>query len=97
MWESIDDITLEQEEDGELICEILDRVVLSKGAWSTILFKIREMDKRKGEMGPVKFTIRRYRKMKGVYRQQSKFNISSVAQATKRIEGLQKWVDQEAV
>ncbi len=97
MWESIDDITLDQEEDGELVCETLDRVVLSKGAWSTIVFKIREMDRRKGEMGPVKFTIRRYRKMKGVFRQQSKFNISSVAQAQKLIEGLQKWVDMEAV
>ena len=95
MFEQIDDINLDVEDDDRLVVETLDKSVLTKGAWSTIVFKFREWDNRKEEMGATKFTIRRYRKQKGVYRQQSKFNISSVKQAKMLIETLQKWVDEE--
>ena len=92
MVENIDDVTLDIEEDGELVVETLDKKLLSKGAWSTVLFKFREWDNRKDEMGPVKYTIRRYRKLKGVYRQQSKFNISSHKQARKLVDFLEEWL-----
>lgn len=92
MAETIDDITITYEEGGETVVEELAKAILTKGSWTTILFKYRERD-RSGEMGPEKFSIRRYQKRSGVFRQQSKFNISSVKQARQLIEVLTAWTD----
>lgn len=94
MAETIDDISISYTEDDTVITRQLDKAVLTKGAWSTIVFKYQDWDRSKQEYGPVKFTIRRYQKRDGEYKQKSKFNISSVAQATKIIETLQKWIDE---
>jgi len=96
MVENIEDISVTYEEGGETLVEELDKVVLSRGSWTTILFKYREFDKKTEGMGPIKYTIRRYQKRNGVYRQQSKFNISSVKQATQLVEALQAWVADDA-
>lgn len=92
MVENIDDINIDAEEDGQLVVETLDKHILSKGAWATVLFRYREMDRKTEAMGPVKFSIRRYKKMKGLYKQQSKFNISSAAQARALCEKLGEWL-----
>jgi len=92
MAETIDEISIKYEEDGKLIVEQLDKEVLSKGAWTTIIFKFRQWDNKKDDYGPEKFTIRRYRKLKGEYKQQTKFNISSKDQAEKIVAALQKWI-----
>jgi hypothetical protein len=94
MAETIDDITINYSEDGIVTTKELDKEVLTKGAWSTILFKYQDWDRKKEEYGPVKFTIRRYQKRSGEYQQKSKFNISSVDQANKIITALQKWVSE---
>ncbi|HEC29315.1 MAG TPA: hypothetical protein ENI65_07000 [Gammaproteobacteria bacterium] len=94
MAETVDDISISYTEDDTVITRQLDKVVLTKGAWSTIVFKYQDWDRSKQEYGPVKFTIRRYQKRDGEYKQKSKFNISSIAQATKIIETLQKWIDE---
>ncbi len=72
----------------------LDKVILSKGAWTTILFRYQDWDTRKQEYGPEKFTIRRYQKRDGEYQQRSKFNISSREQAKNIIAALQQWLDE---
>ncbi len=90
MASDIDEITITYEEDDIEVVKELDKEILSKGAWSTIIFKYQDWDRRKEQYGDEKFTIRRYRKMSGVYRQQSKFNISSIAQGEKIIAALQK-------
>jgi hypothetical protein len=77
------------------VVQELDKAVLSKGGWTTILFRYREWDRAKGEYGPEKYSIRRYQKRGGEFRQQSKFNISSRAQAQALIDALQKWVNQD--
>lgn len=92
MASNVEDITIDYEEDGILVVKDLDKVVLTKGAWATIIFKYQDWDRKKEEYGPEKFTIRRYRKLNGNYQQQSKFNISSVAQAEKIIEALKGWI-----
>lgn len=93
MAETIDDLTVQYEEGGDVIVKELDKKVLSKGAWSTIIYRYQDWDSRKEEFGKEKFTIRRYQKKNGVYRQQSKFNISSADQARGVIEALQGWID----
>ncbi len=89
------DLTVNYEEDGNLIVKELDKEILSKGAWTTILFRYQDLDRAKGEYGPEKYSIRRYQKQKGQYLPKSKFNISSRAQAQKIVETLSKWMDEE--
>jgi len=92
MAEHIDEISINYEEDGVLIVKELDKAVLSKGAWSTIIFRYQQWDSKKNEYGPDRYTIRRYRKLKGIYQAQGKFNISSKEQAQKIVDALQGWI-----
>jgi len=92
MASHIDDITINYEEDGHLVVKELDKEVLTRGAWSTIIFKYQQWERKLEDYGQDRYTIRRYRKLKGEYKQQGKFNISSKDQAEKIIEALQKWI-----
>ena len=92
MAETIDEITLNYEEDGQLLVKELDKEILTRGAWTTIVFHYQQWDKKNEEFGKDLFTIRRYRKVNGKYMQQSKFNISNKDQAGKIISALQKWI-----
>ena len=94
MAETIDELTVTYTDGGIEVVQELDKAILSKGAWTTILFRFREWDRSKEQYGPEKYTIRRYQKRSGEFRQQSKFNISSRAQALGLIEALQKWVNE---
>ena len=85
-------ITVEYEENGQIILKELDKIVLSKGAWTTILFRYQEWKPQTSSYGPDKYVIRRYKKMGGEYRQQSKFTISSADQARKIVDALQTWI-----
>lgn len=91
MSSEIDELTVNYTEDGVLTTKELDKVVLSKGAWSTIIYRYQDWDRQKQEYGPDRFTIRRYQKRNGVYSQKSKFNISSKDQARAVIAALEKW------
>ncbi len=88
----VEDLTVDYLEDGNLVSKQLDKVVLTKGAWSTIIFRYQDWDRRKEQYGPDKFSIRRYQKRSGEYQQKSKFNISSRDQAQKIIDALQTWL-----
>ena len=92
MTEKVEDLTVSYTENGIETTKELDKVILSKGSWTTIIFRYQEWDKAKEVYGPDKFTIRRYQKRAGEYRQQSKFNISSRAQAQGLIKALQGWL-----
>lgn len=92
MVDNVDDLTIDYEEDGVLVVKQLDKSILTKGAWATVIFKYQQWDRKKEGYGPDRFTIRRYRKRDGEYRQQSKFNISSRDQADKIIGALQQWL-----
>lgn len=93
MSAEVDDISIEYEDDdGVLTTKELDKEILSKGAWTTILFRFQNFDKAKGEYGPDKYTIRRYQKRNGQYLPKSKFNISSARQARKIIDTLEQWI-----
>lgn len=92
MAETVEDLTVTYVEDGVETTKELDKVVLSKGSWATLLFRYQEWDRAKEVYGPEKYTIRRYQKRSGEYRQQSKFNISSAAQARALIAALEGWL-----
>ncbi|NKN32012.1 hypothetical protein [Marichromatium bheemlicum] len=92
MTETVDDLSVRYVEDGIETTQELDKVILTKGSWTTIVFRYRDWDRAKNSYGPDKFTIRRYQKRSGEYRQQSKFNISSRAQAQSLVNALQGWL-----
>ncbi len=86
--------TVEQfdEETGEQTVKELAKEVLTKGAWTTIMFLYQEKGA-DGEFGESKVSIRRYQKVSGSFRQRSKFNVSNKAQAEKMIEIFKKWYE----
>ncbi len=94
MAETVDELTVEYFEGSLQTVKELDKVVLTKGAWATLMFKYQDLDRAKGEFGAAKFTIRRYQKRNGQYQQKSKFNISSVDQAKKVVAALNSWIDE---
>ena len=95
MAETIDELTYDYEEEGRLVRKELDKEVLSKGAWSTIMFKFQEMDRKTSEYRAAKVAIVRYKKSNGQYRKQSGFNISSEKQARAIVAAIDKWFPQE--
>lgn len=95
MNETVDDLSVSYFEDGLETVKQLDKVVLTKGAWATLIFRYQEWDQKNQKYGAEKYTIRRYQKKSGEYKQRSKFNISSRDQGEKIIAALQQWMSTE--
>ncbi len=93
MTSTPDELTINYTEDGIDIVKELDKEVLSKGAWTTVIFRFQEWNRAKEEYSKDKYTIRRYQKRDGEYIQKSKFNISSPAQAQQLVTALNKWLE----
>jgi hypothetical protein len=91
MSATIEDLTINYEEDGVQIVKETGKEVLSKGAWTTILYRYNNLDRKTEEYGKDMYTIRRYQKRQGEYMVKSKFNISSAEQARKIINILETW------
>jgi len=91
MAETLDELTYDYEEDGTLVRKEIDRVVLSKGGWATMMFLFQELDRNSGKFRAPKMAIVRFKKSKGVYRKQSSFNISSEKQARQIAEVFEQW------
>lgn len=92
MATTVDELSIEYIDNGVLTVKQLDKIVLSKGAWATVLFRYQDLDRKTGEFGPDKYSIRRYQKRNNEYQQKSKFNISSADQAQKLVDALQQWI-----
>ena len=86
-----EELSVTYSEDGIDVVDELDKKILSKGAWTTIIFRYREWNRSKEEYSKDKYSIRRYQKRNGEYQQKSKFNISSPDQAKQLIEALTEW------
>ena len=94
MVETVDELTVEYLEGEEMTVKELDKIVLTKGAWATLMYRYQDLDRKTGDFGPEKYTIRRYQKRNGEYSQRSKFNISSKDQAKSIIQTLTKWTSE---
>ncbi len=93
MASNVEDITIEYKEDDQVIIKELDKVVLSKGAWATLIFRFQQWERAKEAYSGDKYVIRRYQKLNGEYMPKSKFNISSMDQAKKIIAALEGWME----
>jgi len=93
MASTVDELSVEYTDNGVVTVKELDKVVLTKGAWATLIYRYQDLDRKTNDYGPDKYTIRRYQKRNNEYQQKSKFNISSADQARKIIAALQQWID----
>lgn len=91
MASSPDELTISYSEGDQELVKELDKEILTKGAWTTIIFRYQDWENAKGAFGEEKYSIRRYQKRNGEYQQKSKFNISSKDQAEKIIDVLTRW------
>ncbi len=92
MAATVDELTVTYTENGIDTVKELDKRILSKGAWATVIYRYQDWDRSKEVYGKDKYTIRRYQKRNGEYQQKSKFNISSADQAQQLIDALSTWV-----
>lgn len=92
MAETVEELTVTYEDGGIETVKELDKKVLTKGAWATVIYRYQDWNRAKEEYSPDKFMIRRYQKRDGEYQQKSKFNISSEKQAKEIIAALEGWL-----
>ena len=95
MAETIDELTIQYEEEDKILRKEVAKEVLSKGAWATIMYLYQDLDRKTGEYGPRKISIRRYQKRDGTFQQRSKFEVSSPTQARAICNKIQDWFPPE--
>jgi len=95
MAENIDDLTISFWQDEREVVKELKKVVLTRGSWTTCMYLFQELNKKTEEYDAPKVSVRRYQKRGGVYKQQSKFNISSSKQANEIAAILLEWYPEE--
>jgi len=86
-----DDLSIDFEENGILTTKQTDKIILSKGAWVTIMFRYQNWEAATKSYGEDKYTIRRYQKRNGEYTPRSKFNITNAKQARMIADTLLDW------
>jgi len=93
MAETIEEITINwsDPEDGTQKVKELKKEVLTKGAWTTIMFLFQELNNKTGEFGDPKIRIQRYQKRDGNYMPKSKFNITNAKQAYQIMDIMTRW------
>lgn len=91
MAENIDDLTISFYQDDRNVLKELKKVILTRGNWTTIMYLFQELNKKTNEYEAPKVSIRRYQKRGGIYKQQSKFNISSAKQGREIASILLEW------
>ncbi len=90
MASDYDELTVQYEDGGQVLVEELDKRILNKGLWTTVLFLYRERNKTTGEFGPAKAGLRRYQKVGGVFRKRDAINLSEKT-APQVVEQLKAW------
>ncbi len=94
MATTIDELTITYEDNGVETVKELAKEVLTKGAWSTIIYKYQSWNNKEQAYGEDLYSIRRYQKRNGEYQLRSKFNISGRGQAKQIISILSKWIEE---
>lgn len=96
MAENIDDLSISFYQDDRNVLKELEKIVLTRGNWTTIMYLFQELNKKTNEYEAPKVSIRRYQKRGGIYKQQSKFNISSAKQGREISAILLNWFPEGA-
>jgi hypothetical protein len=90
-----EELTISYSEGNQEVVKELDKVILTRGAWTTILYRYQDWENAKQSYSADRYSIRRYQKRNGEYLPKSKFNISSKDQAKAIIEALSTWTQED--
>jgi hypothetical protein len=91
MADTLSELSYDYEEDGQLVRKEIDRAVLTRGGWVTMMFLFQELDPGSGSFRAPKMAIVRFKKSRGSYRKHSSFNISSEKQARQMTATFDRW------
>jgi hypothetical protein len=91
MSELLDELTYDREDDGVLVRKQLERVILERGAWATVLFVYQELDRDTGAFRAPRMTIVRFKKWRGAFRKHASFNIEGAQQARQLAVVFERW------
>jgi hypothetical protein len=97
MIADVDELSYDREEDGVLVRKQLERVVLARGAWATVLFLFQELDRETGAYRAPKMAIVRFQKWRGGYRTHSSFGVANEAQARELMAVFERWSPRMAI
>lgn len=97
MAEKIEELTINwtDEKDGKQKIREIKKEVLTRGAWTTIMYLFEELDAKTGQFGGLKIRIQRYQKREGNYVPRSKFTITNAKQAYQIIDVIKKWMPEQ--
>lgn len=89
----IDALTVQWSDDaGTVVVNELDKKIVQRGSWATVVFKYEERDRKTNEMVGPKFAIRRYRSRGDRYEVHAKFVLTGEDQARDVATALLKWL-----
>ena len=93
--ESLDELSYDLEQEGVLVRRQIDRVVVSRGAWATVMFLYEELDptSKTGTFRAAKIAVVRFRKLRGAYRRHSAFSLASVTEARELTAVFERWFE----
>ncbi len=97
--QTVEDLTIAREGDDRMAPRReLNKKVLTKGAWATVVYKYEELIRnKKGEnWSNPRIALVRYRKLKGSFRYQKEFAISNLDHARELHATLGPWLSDEA-
>jgi hypothetical protein len=92
MVETLEELTYDHEEDGVLVRKQLDRVILTQGAWATVMFLFQERDRESDTFRAPKLAVVRFKKLRGAYRKHLAFTLVNDEQARRLSETLAAWL-----
>jgi hypothetical protein len=93
MVETLDELSYDVEEDGVLVRRQVDRVVVARGAWATVMFLYEELDRATGAFRAPKIAVARFKKLRGAYRRHSVFTLASIAEARALTDVFERWFE----
>ena len=88
--QSIDDISFDWEEDGRQVRRELDRRVLSRGGWPTVMYLYQELDLQTDAWRPAKVALVRYQSKRGMLRKHASITLGEV-KSLELAAALEQW------
>ncbi len=94
---TVEELTVTREGDDRMAPRReLNKKVLTKGAWATVVYLYEEKNKKTEEWSKPKLSLVRYRKLKGSYRFQKEFALSNIDHALVLRDTIDEWLGQPA-
>ena len=88
---TLEDISFDFEKNGRLVRKQISKKILSKsGTWATIGVVHQDFSYKDNQFKDPKITVARFKKIDGVWKKQSGFNVNSKEQAESVIKFLHK-------